>query len=68
MKIAEILVGVMVLAMTYSSAKAEEETRESWANMFDTGSSFLQGFETGIFLRTKGGHVEEYGCSLPKSG
>ena len=67
MKIAEIVVGAMVLAMIYSSATAEE-TRESWANMFEKDSQFLQGFETGIFLRTKGGKVEEYGCSLPKSG
>ena len=25
----------------------------------------MKGFETGIFLRTKGGKVEEYGCSAP---
>ena len=26
----------------------------------------MRGFETGLFLRTKGGSVEEYGCSVPK--
>ena len=25
----------------------------------------MRGFETGLFLRTKGGTVEEYGCTPP---
>ena len=25
----------------------------------------MKGFETGIFLRTKGGNAEEYGCKVP---
>jgi len=24
----------------------------------------MRGFETGLFLRTKGGSVEEYGCTV----
>ena len=26
----------------------------------------MKGFETGIYLRTKGGTIEEYGCSIPE--
>ena len=25
----------------------------------------MRGFETGLFLRTKGGSIEEYGCAAP---
>ena len=28
----------------------------------------MRGFETGLFLRTKGGTVEEYGCEPPQTG
>ena len=33
---------------------------------FESDSEFMKGFETGIYLRTKGGTVEEYGCAVPK--
>ena len=26
----------------------------------------MRGFETGLFLRTKGGNVEEYNCKVPE--
>ena len=27
----------------------------------------MKGFETGIYLRTSGGKLEEYGCAMPKT-
>ena len=33
-------------------------------DIFDNDSEFMRGFETGLFLRTKGGSVEEYGCTV----
>ena len=35
------------------------------ADMFDSDSDFMRGFETGLFLRTKGGSVDEYNCKIP---
>ena len=34
--------------------------------MFDNDSDFMRGFETGLFLRTKGGKVEDYNCRIPE--
>ena len=38
----------------------------NWSTAFESDSEFMKGFETGIYLRTKGGTVEEYGCAVPK--
>ena len=35
------------------------------AELFESNSEFMSGFETGLFLRTKGGTVEEYNCVVP---
>merc|ERR1712157_588299 len=37
------------------------------ADIFDNDSEFMRGFETGLFLRSKGGDVNEYGCTEPQS-
>ena len=34
--------------------------------MFNKESDFMRGFETGLFLRSKNGNVEDYGCVIPK--
>ena len=31
-------------------------------NIFDNDSEFMRGFETGLFLRSKGGRIEDYSC------
>ena len=36
-----------------------------WSSAFDNDSEFIKGFETGIYLRTKGGSSEDYGCQIP---
>ena len=57
------ITSIFVLALTMTMAFAGERWKESkWSNAFETDSEFMKGFETGIFLRTKGGKVEEYGC------
>ena len=33
-------------------------------DIFDNDSEFMRGFETGLFLRTKGGTIDEYGCAI----
>ena len=33
-------------------------------DIFDNDSEFMRGFETGLFLRTKGGTIDEYGCAV----
>ena len=34
-------------------------------SIFDDDSTFMQGFETGIMMRSKNSKIEEYGCSVP---
>ena len=41
------------------------ETSALVADLFNSDSDFMRGFETGLFLRTKGGTVEEYNCRVP---
>ena len=53
------LILLLGLIMTSVAAQAKEG---SIAALFDSDSDFMRGFETGLFLRTKGGTVEEYGC------
>ena len=53
---------LFLISLTMSAAFAEEEKKAKWSEAFETDSEFMKGFETGIFLRTKGGNVEEYGC------
>ena len=35
------------------------------ADMFDSGSDFMKGFETGVLMRSKDGELEDFGCSIP---
>ena len=57
------ITSIFVLALSMTMVFAGERWKESkWSNAFETDSEFMKGFETGIFLRTKGGKVEEYGC------
>ena len=44
---------------------ADEGSQVSKTDDFHKDSDFMRGFETGLFLRTKNGKVEEYGCEVP---
>jgi hypothetical protein len=55
-----------VTLITFTLAENEPQAKkESLKDIFDNDSEFMRGFETGLFLRTKGGSVEEYGCKVP---
>ena len=41
------------------------QTSAGIADMFESDSDFIRGFETGLFLRSKGGKVEDYNCVIP---
>mmetsp|Transcript_31309 Transcript_31309/g.41435 ORF Transcript_31309/g.41435 Transcript_31309/m.41435 type:complete len:138 (-) Transcript_31309:352-765(-) len=55
------------LVATFSLAADKEDRKQKINEIFDNDSDFMRGFETGLFLRTKGGSVEEYGCAAPAS-
>ena len=70
MKFTNITFFILGVALTCSFVKAgaeksskDEEEKSKWRDAFESDSDFMKGFETGIFLRTKGGSLEEYGCS-----
>ena len=51
------LITIFTLALLFITVNADER------NIFDNDSDFMQGFETGLFLRQKGGKLEEYDCA-----
>ena len=57
-----VLCFVAVCTLMFDSAKAQPDVPIE--DIFDNDSEFMRGFETGLFLRTKGGTVEEYGCTV----
>ena len=40
-------------------------TLASAGNIFDEGSDFMRGFETGVMMRQKKSSLDEFGCSIP---
>ena len=63
------LIVTVLFSVEMVFVQAEEQKQENqkkpkinWKNAYDSDSEFMRGFETGIFLRTKGGKIEEYGC------
>ena len=54
-----IMMAMVGMVMFTSTARA------GIAELFDSNSEFMNGFETGLFLRTKGGTVEDYNCVVP---
>ena len=51
------LITIFTLALLFITVNADDR------NIFDNDSDFMQGFETGLFLRQKGGKLEEYDCA-----
>ncbi len=60
------LAKLVSLTFVFSIASAEDATEEkkSSLDIFDNDSDFMRGFETGLFLRSKGGSIEEFGCAF----
>ena len=55
---------VALLLPSNTQAQVEKVPIE---DIFDNDSEFMRGFETGLFLRTKGGTIDEYGCAIRES-
>ena len=51
------LITIFTLALLFITVNADDR------NIFDNDSDFMQGFETGLFLRQKGGKLEDYDCA-----
>ena len=58
-----LLTLTFVISLTAVRADDKDSTE---IDMFHKESDFMKGFETGLFLRSKNGNVEEYGCVVPK--
>ena len=58
------VLATLAFLLSGSVTRAEEEQQE--VDLFHKDSDFMKGFETGLFLRSKNGNVEEYGCTVPK--
>ena len=52
------LITICTLALLFITVNAGGDR-----NIFDNDSDFMQGFETGLFLRQKGGKLEDYDCA-----
>ena len=63
-KLTKLVTFMSVLSVATMAAEGDDS---KLGDIFDNDSEFMRGFETGLFLRTKGGTVEEYGCSEPKA-
>ena len=61
MKVQKLL---SVLCFVLSSVVLGHKMDVAVEDIFDNDSEFMRGFETGLFLRTKGGKIEEYGCEV----
>ena len=58
-----VIVFMALLLPSNTQAKPEVPIED----IFDNDSEFMRGFETGLFLRTKGGTIDEYGCAIRES-
>ena len=57
----------LMLFMTLASkvyGQQESNDNNKWSKAFESDSDFMKGFETGIFIRTKGGSPADYGCTI----
>ena len=50
---------LLTTAILFSTVNADA------SEMFNDGSDFMKGFETGIMMRAKDGKLEDYGCVIP---
>ena len=50
---------IFLTAIIFSTVNADA------SEMFNDGSDFMKGFETGIMMRAKQGKLEDFGCVIP---
>ena len=58
-KLAKLVSLTFVLSVAVAQ---DDDDKVSSLDIFDNDSDFMRGFETGLFLRSKGGSIEEFGC------
>ena len=61
------LVTVTFVASVVRAAEDTGDKSDTKLDFFDNDSDFMRGFETGLFLRSKGGKIEEFGCEYDES-
>ena len=68
-KLTTLAIMAMLVTMTLANiTNYEKSKKQRLQDIFENDSDFMRGFETGLFLRTKGGTVEEYGCRINDEG
>ena len=60
----KLLSAIAFVALVLPSATVQAQPEVPIEDIFDNDSEFMRGFETGLFLRTKGGTIDEYGCAI----
>lgn len=59
----KILALTFVVFIAMSSLVSGQKSKGKWSELLNSESDFMKGFELGLFLRTKGDSIEDYGCS-----
>ena len=57
-----VLLSVLSMACLVSQVSAKVSMADE---IFESGSDFMKGFETGVLMRSKDGQIEDFGCSIP---
>ena len=61
-KVAKLVTVAVLVSVALGQQDSQAKPKRS--DLLDNDSEFMRGFETGLFLRTKGGDIEEYGCKV----
>ena len=68
-KLTTLAMMAMLISVTLANVtNYEKSKKQRLQDIFENDSDFMRGFETGLFLRTKGGTVEDYGCRVGEEG
>ena len=54
MKFFGVVALIAMIAVTTVQGQNEVK-KDTWSSMFESDSEFMKGFETGIYMRTRGG-------------
>ena len=55
---------MLFMTLTVKVYGQKKSDNNKWSKAFESDSEFMKGFETGIFIRTKGGSPADYGCTI----
>ena len=57
------LITLCLVVFIAMSSLVSGKKNDKWSDLLNSDSDFMKGFELGLFLRTKGDKIEDYGCS-----